>query len=333
MLNKLKYNYMIKISTISFLFLLLCSTKIKAQEANIILGRPTNSSITASIMFEENVVFRFMYGTQSETYTDSTDEYFNEPNIPSEIDLQNLLSNTRYYYKVRYHSIGNDSLISTPEYSFYTQRSPGSTFTFTVESDEHLYDKKGVKSIYKICLANQANDSADFMLSLGDIFGDDHTPETTTSEDMNELHRAYRPFLGNICHSVPFFVCLGNHEGENDYYLNRTPPNNIAVYGTLWRKHYYPNPYPNNFYSGDTIHEGYGMGQPENYYAWTWGDALFVVLDVYRDECDTTPKPKNWDWSLGYPQYSWLKTTLEKDRKSTRLNSSHVSESRMPSSA
>jgi hypothetical protein len=62
------------------------------------------------------------------------------------------------------------------------------------------------------------------MLSLGDIFGDDHTPLTTTSADMDALHKDYRQYLGQICHSIPFYVCLGNHEGENDYYLN---PNGI----------------------------------------------------------------------------------------------------------
>jgi hypothetical protein len=106
---------------------------------------------------------------------------------------------------------------------------------------------------------------------------------------------------------------LGNHEGENDYYLDSMPPNNIGVSGTLTRKKYYPNPFPNNFYSGDTIAEGFGMNLPENYYAWTWGDALFVVIDVYRTECYTTlaPKPGNWNWTLGQTQYNWLKTTLQ----------------------
>ena len=93
-------------------------------------------------------------------------------------------------------------------------------------------------------------------------------------------------------------------------------PNNLAIWSTLWRKFYYPNPYPNNFYSGDTIHESYGVGEPQNYYAWTWGNALFVVLDVYRSDCydedtTTTPKPNGWDWTLGFTEYSWLKNTLE----------------------
>ena len=74
---------------------------------------------------------------------------------------------------------------------------------------------------------------------------------------------------------------------------------------------YFPNPYPNDFYTGNTDVEPYGVGNPENYYAWNWGDALFVVLDVYRDECDTSAKPQKWAWSLGLPQYTWLKNTLE----------------------
>ena len=149
------------------------------------------------------------------------------------------------------------------------------------------------------------------MLSMGDIFGDDHNPTTITSAELDKLHSVYRPFLGSICHSIPFYICLGNHEGEKDFYLHQSPPNNMAVYATLWRKYYYPNPYPNSFYTGNTEVESYGIGSPENYYSWTWGDALFVVLDVYRYDCDTSAKPKSWNWTLGLTQYTWLKNTLE----------------------
>ncbi len=282
-----------------------------AQTKSIILGRPTDTSITASILFDQNVNYYLEYGTQSGTFLKTTAVFANKANTPDEIVLQNLSPNTKYFYRIQYHLLPISFYTPTPEYSFNTQRAKGSSFTFTIEADEHLYDKKGVKSIYQLCLNNQAKDKPDFMLSLGDIFGDDHYPFTITSAQLDALHKDYRPFLGSICHSVPFYVCLGNHEGENDYYLAKTPPNNLAVWGTQWRKFYYPNPYPNGFYSGNTDNEPFGIGNPENYYAWTWGDALFVVLDVYRDECDTSDKPLNWDWSLGKPQYDWLKATLE----------------------
>ena len=288
-----------------------------AQQKSIILGRPTDTSITASILFDQNVYYYIEYGTVSGAYPLVTTTYTNVSNTPDEIDLVNLVANTKYYYRMVYKLVGSANFNTTPEYSFNTQRSPGSAFTFTLESDEHLYDKKGIREMYQVTLANQAADKPDFMLSLGDIFGDDHTPTTTTSADMDALHKDYRQYLGATCHSVPFFVCLGNHEGENDYYLNQNPPFNIGVWGTQWRKFYYPNPYPNNFYTGNTTSENYGINTPENYYSWTWGDALFVVLDVYRTEISpgATPadpaKPQNWDWTLGRTQYNWMRSVLE----------------------
>lgn len=303
--------FFILIRILFFSVILVYQGFLTAQNRSIILGRPTDNSITASILFDQNMNFFFEYGIQSETYLTTSDTFTSTANTPNEIDLTNLIADTKYYYRVQYRPSGDIPYTATPEYTFHTQRAEGSTFTFTIEADEHLYDKKGIDNMYRITLANQLADQPDFMLSLGDIFGDDHNPFTITSQDLDSLHLAYRPFLGAICHSVPFYVCLGNHEGENDYYYSFSPPNNLCVWGTKWRKYYFPNPYPNGFYSGNEDNEPYGIGNPENYYAWKWGDAEFIVLDVYRNECDTSDKPQKWDWSLGLPQYTWLKQTLE----------------------
>ena len=305
-------NYLpIKLVTLLIIFVF-CNHSLSAQSYNEILGRPTESTITISILSSQSIEVYWEYATVSGLYSLTTPVATVLKDIPFEFDFTSLLPDTKYYYRTRYRIIGSVATFSSgAEHTFRTQRAKGSTFSFTLEADEHLYDKKGVRSLYQICLANQAADNPDFMLSLGDIFGDDHYPTTITSSQMDLLHKDYRQYLGQICHSVPFYVCLGNHEGEFAYYLAQNPPNNIAVYATLSRKFYYPNPYPNNFYSGNKDVEPYGMGNPENYYAWTWGDALFVVLDAYRDQCDTSAKPTNWNWSLGLPQYTWLKNTLE----------------------
>lgn len=281
-----------------------------SQNFNEILGRPTDHSITLSVLFDQAVETQVDYGLIPNSLSNQTPAQNGIAGTPVLVNLENLLPDTRYYYRTKYRKNANAAFTNGPVHTFHTQRAPGKSFTFTVEADEHLYDKKGIRSVYQICLANQAKDSADFMLSLGDIFGDDHTPLTTTSADMKALHLDYRQYLGQVCHSMPFFVCLGNHEGESGYYLDQTPPNNIAVYGTLWRKFYYPNPQPDDFYSGNMQEEAYGIGLPENYYAFTWGDALFVILDVYRD-CDVNEKPQNWDWTLGKTQYDWFRATLE----------------------
>jgi hypothetical protein len=284
-----------------------------AQTYNEILGRPSDKSITISILADQQAEVYWEYGTEPESYSQRTSTFLVIAGVPLETDFTGLNADTKYFYRTLIRMEGTSTGFQTgQEHTFHTQRSAGSSFTFTIEADEHLYDKKGVRSIYQICLANQAADKPDFMFSLGDTFGDDHNPLTTTSSDMDQLHKDYRPYLGAICHSIPIFFCLGNHEGEFNYYLGQTPPDNIGVYGTLWRKFYYPNPYPDDFYSGNAEVEPYGMGTPENYYAFTWGDALFVVIDVYRYQSATSAKPGKWDWTLGYTQYSWLRNTLEK---------------------
>jgi glutaredoxin-related protein len=305
-----------------FLIFLFIVKNTNAQTNTIILGRPTDKSVTASILFDQNVDFYLEYGLKTSNYAQKTNNFANVANTPDEIDMTGLLPNTKYFYRLRYKLKTATTFLASAEYSFQTQRAKGETFSFTVEADEHLYDKKGIRSLYEICLANQLSDKPDFMLSLGDTFGDDHTPTTTTSNDMRDLHKDYLQHLGKICHSVPFFFCLGNHEGENGYYLKQNPPNNIATYGTIWRKFYYPNPIPNDFYSGNMVSEGNNIGLPENYYAFEWGDALFVVLDVYR-HCDVNEKPKNWEWTLGKTQYDWLKTTLENSKSKQKFVFAH----------
>jgi hypothetical protein len=163
------------------------------------------------------------------------------------------------------------------------------------------------------------------MISLGDIFGDDHQPASITDIEIDFLHKQYRPLLGQICHSIPLFVCLGNHEGESSFYLAQTPPENLAVKSTVSRKLYYPNPFPDGFYDGNSEVEQYGIGNPENYYSWTWGDALFVVLDVYRYADAGFVKPQGWNWSIGQEQYEWLKKTLEEsDAKYKMVFAHHI---------
>ena len=83
------------------------------------------------------------------------------------------------------------------------------------------------------------------------------------------------------------------------------------MWATKARQLYYPNPFPNHFYSGSTKEEEF-IGLRENYYAWEWGDALFVVLDPYWYTITKPGKSNdNWNWTLGYDQYSWFKQTLE----------------------
>jgi hypothetical protein len=86
--------------------------------------------------------------------------------------------------------------------------------------------------------------------------------------------------------------------------LNGTATSNPVLI-TNTRKLYYPNPVPDEFYSGNSKEEPF-VGLRENYYAFEWGDALFVVLDPYW----YSPNKGDWNWTLGTDQYNWFKKTL-----------------------
>ena len=291
------------------LYLLLFPTLGFSQKFTEILGRPTNNSITINVLFDKQVDAYFEYGTIRGTYSKTTAIVTSTLEVPIEVKITGLEQGTRYFYRTRYKTTGTSTFLASDEHTFITQRPVGKTFRFTIEADCHPYDKKGSHGLWPIALQNQLKDTADFMLDLGDTFGDDHNPFTITSEEVKQLQLNSRAFFGGVCHSLPLFFCQGNHEGESGYYLLQTPPNNLATYETLWRKLYYPNPYPDSFYSGNNTDEGNGIGKPENYYSWQWGDALFIVLDAYR-YYTASAKPRNWEWTIGKTQYDWFKQTL-----------------------
>jgi hypothetical protein len=287
-----------------------------------VLGRPTDHSVTVSVLFDQPVYAYCQFGPSQGSYTRSTAIQQSTAGQPVVSILDSLQPNTRYYYRTCYRKSTETTFTSGIEHFFHTQRSPGTTYSFTIEADPHPYDKKGNHNLLYVALGNQLADSADFLIDLGDTFGDDHNPFTITNNELGQLHLDWRSYFGTVCHSSPLFLCLGNHEGESGYYLLQTPPNNIAVYGTLWRKLYFPNPVPDGFYSGNTTMEGNGIGLPQNYFAWEWGDALFVVLDAYR-YYTSSAKPRGWDWTIGREQYDWLKHTLEASKAKYKFVFAH----------
>ena len=75
-----------------------CIQTIYAQTYSIILGRPTDKSITLSILFDQNVNFYIEYGTSPSIYTKNTSTFSNIANIPNRIEISDLTFNTKFYY-------------------------------------------------------------------------------------------------------------------------------------------------------------------------------------------------------------------------------------------
>jgi hypothetical protein len=232
--------------------------------------------------------------------------------------LGGLAPDTRYFYRVRYLRSGETGFTARSEGSFHTRRALGSTFTFTVQSDPHL-DENSDLELYRQTLENVSADAPDFHVDLGDTFmcekhSEALTATSRTAPDQATVDARYlyeRANFGLVTHSVPLFLVNGNHEGEWGWLADGTAQN-IAVWAALARQQFFLNPVPDGFYSGDQLAEPF-IGQRASWYAWQWGNALFVVLDPYWY---TKAKSGNdgWALTLGERQYQWLLETLAASR-------------------
>jgi predicted phosphodiesterase len=269
---------------------------------NELLTRPTSNSITINACANKDLDVYYEYGTDSLNYLNHTNIQNCPDSIPFVFVLENLNPNTRYFYRMRYREVGTSDYFYRRSYSFHTQRYWGSTFTFAIEADPHL-DTNSNPDVYLLTLQNIISRKPDFLLDLGDTFMSGKLPDINQTE-ITKRYLLLRSYFDKVCHSTPLFLVLGNHDGEVGWSLD-SMANNLPVWATNTRKLYFPNPAPDPFYSGNLKHEPH-IGLRENYFAWQWGNSLFVVLDPYW----STYNKFGWGSTLGFDQYNWLKNTL-----------------------
>ena len=295
------------------------------------LGIPTPQSVTLNMEAATEVQLYVEYGTVSGSYTGQTPVVTYPAGAPLELKIQSadpqapFQANRRYFYRVRYRAPGEAVFKSRGERSFQTPRPKGQVFTFTITADPHL-DEVTNPTLFVQAMRNIRADNPDFHVDLGDIFMSDKLatiiPGIRVNYGLIEWRAVtLRNLFAEFCHSVPFYYTLGNHEGEYGYVFaadnTATKDNNVASWNLRARKLYYPTPVPDAFYTGSNETKVI-LGKTElleNYYAWEWGEALFVVLDPYNNTMSNPNSPAdNWSWSLGKPQYDWLKQTLQTSR-------------------
>jgi hypothetical protein len=286
-----------------------------------LLGRPTNNSVTVNVVADAAMQVYFEYGIASGVYINQTSIISTNANAPIETVLDGLQADTRYYYRMRYSTNGGSTWLARAEHTFHTQRSRGSTFTFTIISDSHMNGGGGAVSLYEQTLDNVNDDNPDMHFDLGDTFWMDGVTSSTIA---NQRYLAQRQWMGAVSHSAAIYIATGNHENEEGWNFDDT--NSKALLSVNARKLYYPNPVTDGFYSGndDPLPEIGGDQLREDYYACEWGDALFVVIDPYHytlrnpyvlaggeDNDEAPASADRWDWTLGQQQFNWFKQTLE----------------------
>jgi hypothetical protein len=276
--------------------------------ATEISGQPTDTSITINIVPAADMQITIAYGPENGDA--ETISAAGTANVPQEIQLSNLTPDTSYFYTVN----GGE------KHTFHTARAPGSTFTFDIQGDSHpeRVGRQFDATLYGQVLTAAAADQPDFFICIGDDFSVDSLKDVNPAS-VTQLYINQRQWLGLV--DAPVFLVNGNHEQASQANLDGTP-DNVAVWAQNTRNAYYPQPAPGGFYSGDA-EPVENIGLLRDYYAFTWGDALFVVIDPYWHspqtvdntfgaDRDTDKKNRDlWNVTLGETQYRWFRQTLE----------------------
>ena len=320
------------------------------NDLNVVLGRPTDKTITVSLLAKSAAEVFLEIGSVAGKYTRKTAITPLPAGQPAEVILDGLTPNTEYFYRLQYRKAGANTYTARPEYRFATQRAPGSTFTFSLQGDSHpeRVGKVSHPDLYARTLQAAAASQPDFHLCIGDDFSVEQV-RTVNAESCAAPYRLQRPFLGLIGQTAPVFLMNGNHEQASLYNYNQTDArHDVAVYAQVARNKFFPTPGPDSFYSGCT-ESLKGIGPLKSYYAWTWGDALFVVLDNYwhslvlvdsgfqgeetgakgGDKGEKATKGSGrgsrdwWAITIGDAQYKWLKQTLEMSKSKYKFVCAH----------
>jgi hypothetical protein len=295
---------------VRFLF----KTEVPPHPFDLLLGRPTATSVTASVLAYEDREGLIQFApAEGGAPARETPRFPLKAGIPAELVLDGLPPDALCKYRLLTRREGATSWEPGQESTFHTQRKTGSPFCFTVQADPHL-DYNTEPALYLRSLANARSSRPDFHIDLGDTFmTDKHRGRETAAAQ----YLAQRFYFGHIAASAPLFLVLGNHDAEAGRWLDGSP-DNLAVWANQKRKRLYPNPFPDSFYGGNSTPNPHA-GILQNYFSWEWGDALFIALDPFWFTQRQRGGEDNWGRTLGRQQYDWLAATLSKSKASLRF--------------
>jgi hypothetical protein len=276
-------NSLVKLGALALVAMMVISASTSDQGMTLVLGRPTDRAITLSVLAPAAIEAFVEFGAAEGKYPEKTAVAKGEAGQPLEIEIAPLRADTRYHYRLRHRGPGQTEFETNSPNTFTTARDPGRSFTFGVQGDSHperdgrMFDA----DLYRRTLDLVAAERPDFYVMLGDDFSIETliARKALSQSAVDEVYAFQRPFLSKLTQSTALFLVNGNHEEAARFLLDGTPAN-AAVFAGRARTKLFPLPAPDGFYTGDTQPEEH-IGLLRDYYAWTWGDALFVVLDPY----------------------------------------------------
>lgn len=275
-------------------------TKVPAHAFDLIMGNVSDDGVSFSVL---------PYLPSEACISWQTDGKALEITAPMQLKplqtetfhIKGLKPDKTYTYRFLLKNATDNDFQTAQTGTFHTQRAKGAQFSFTITADSHL-DENTDTAVFTSTLLKIAAEKTDFHIDLGDIFMTDKYRENYTKAYDQYLAQRYYFSLTN----KPFFLVLGNHDGEQGG--NRPE---MTEWSTRQRLNFFPFPQNTSFYSVPDQ-------KLRNYYAWTWGDVLFVVLDPFR----YSPRSGNndpWERTLGDEQYQWLNRTLSESNAVYKL--------------
>ena len=181
---------------------------VPAHDCDLILARPEKTSVTLSALAYRDMEGFVSYGTTAAACTNQTPMRQLKVGVPVEFVVSLLQPDAKCFYRFHSRRVGGTPFTDSPEFSFHTARSAGSTFTFTMTADAHL-DEHTSAAVYGQSLANVRADAPDFHVDLGNLF---MTDKHATRDKAARQYLAQRFYLGQI--GAPLFLALGVHDGE-----------------------------------------------------------------------------------------------------------------------
>jgi hypothetical protein len=302
---------------------------------SVVLGRVSDRSVTVSAMAAQTLEAYCEFGASAGNYTHKTAPQALAAGSPVEIILEGLQANSAYFYRLQCRKSGERDFTPRPECSFHTQRTAGSAFTFVVQGDSHPErPQMSDPTLYARTLLEASAAKPDLYICIGDDFSVD-TLRAYTADAVASRYTLQRPFMGIVARSAPLFLLNGTHEQASLFNYNQTDvAHDIAVWAQTARNRFFPMPAPDGFYTGNGEALN-GIGKLRDYYAWTWGDALFVVLDNYWHSPAQVDNPLGggdsggakerdwWDITLGEAQYQWLRKMLSESKAKFKFVFAH----------
>lgn len=224
--------------------------------------------------------------------------------------IDGLSPGTRYTYEIRLTPDAGAAIVAARG-GFTTQRAGDESFTAALITDPHtgtFAEGSPPLGVMDDVVRNVVRDRPEFVIALGDnvAWRSSRDAAQDSAEGAVRAYEMYRRHIAPFSGSVPHFSLLGNWDGET----GKFPAASVELVRGV-RHRYLPNP------DANTYPQGGSAGQ--DYYAFTWGPALFVILNVqgYTKASQPLALPaqsdvaKVEDWTLGQAQLSWLERTLK----------------------